>query len=125
MIGHNRADGTTGGKKEISNIDLVLISILGHCLPVLIGQLKIGSGVILFYVLNGRIHQFEGNVIGSINRQGPLGFEYPVEHIDDDGRKDQQENPEKLVFGKESYQIPAKIPLAARWKKLQPLKVLK
>lgn len=125
MIGHYRADGPAGGKKEIGHIDLVLVGVLGNNLAILVGQFKVGYGMVFLDMLDGGIDQFVGNVIGSINRKSTLRFEYPVEYINDDSRKDQQEDPEKLVFGEESNQIVAKIPPVEGWKKLQPLKVLK
>lgn len=59
MIGHDGANGLTGCKKEISDINFVLIKCLRYGIAVLIDEFEIGNFMVFLFVLNSAIYQFE------------------------------------------------------------------
>ncbi len=101
VLRHDGANGGAGGEKEIRHVNLVLVIFLGDGLPVLVDQGKVGNGVVFFLVVQGAVHQRGVHHRRLIHREHFLGLERVVEQKDDYCGKPQQNQAEKLVFGKE------------------------
>jgi hypothetical protein len=58
MVGHDRANGLAGCKKEVGHINFILIIVLRNGFAILVNQTKIGYFMVFFLILNGAVNQF-------------------------------------------------------------------
>src|SRR5690606_37898544 len=101
MVCHDGTDGKTGGEKEICDIDLVLIEILGNGISILVDQFEIRDLVIFPHLLYGRIHQFSIYHVGLVNGQSLFWCQDRIDNGDQDCRKHQQKNAKEFIFCEE------------------------
>ena len=100
VLGHDRANGRAGRKKEISHIDFFIIVLLGNGVTVLVDELKIGDGMVFLFIVQRAIDQFGVHHRGLVNGQSLLGRKCSIHQINDDGRQNGENNEKKPVFGK-------------------------
>jgi hypothetical protein len=98
MICHDRANGLAGSEKEIGDVDLVLVKILGNSIAVLVVKLKVFDGVIFPDFLHGRIYQLVVHHIWLEDRKSFFGLQDVIDDRYDDRRKHKEKDSEELIF---------------------------